>query len=311
MTSTVPNNAIVIGVDGSTESWNALRWAADRADEGARPLHVLHARGALSSWSGPELSNEPVDNICDEAVGIVARHHPDLVVTWSQPPRSPVPALTDASRAASEVVLGARGTGAVRGAVLGSVATGVSATAYCPVLTTRRAIAARQCDKPVVAGVDLGPDGLAALDFAFAEAERRGVPLVAVRCWQLDRWDFASGIPMPGGNMRAAQQHHRALLEEALARPVSRHPNVHVTTQVMSGRTAGALVERSAGASLLVVGTRGHREVAGVVLGSVSQSVMRRALCPVAVVAHLAADGARAGNGTASSSASAHQHTAS
>lgn len=90
--------------------------------------------------------------------------------------------------------------------------------------------------------------------------------------------------------MKAAQQHHRTLLDEALAGPISRHPKVPVTTHVVCARTAGTLVERSAGASLIVVGTRGHYELSGLVLGSVSQSVLRRASCPVAVVAHLASD---------------------
>lgn len=303
MTSRVPNNAIVVGVDGSTESWNAVQWAAGRAVESARPLHILHAQGALFSRYDLQPPNGPIDNICDEALGIVTRHHPDLAVTWSQSPESPLPALVDASLVASEIVLGTKGAGAIRGAVLGSVATGVCATAHCPVLITRGAVTVRQSKGPVIVGVDLRPDGLAALDFAFAEADRRGVALAAILCWQLDRLDFASGIPMPGGNMKAAQQHHKTLLEKALARPVSRHPNVQVTKHVLCARTAGALVEHSAGASLLVVGTRGHHGVAGLVLGSVSQSVMRRALCPVAVVAHLAAQDANAVSDKTSASA--------
>lgn len=290
MTSHVPENAVVVGVDGSAASWHALRWAAHRADQTARPLHILHAEGALFSAYDPAPAEEPIDNVCDQALGTVTQAYPDLAVTWSQPPIAPTPALVDASTVAGEIVLGTKGVGAVRGAVLGSVATEVSASAHCPVLVIRAAVTDRQAGGPVVVGVDLRPDGLAALDFAFAEADRRGVPLVAVRCWQLDRWDFASGIPMPGGSMKGAQQHHTALLEKALAKPVSQHPDVQVTTRVMCAPTAGALVEQSAGASLLVVGTRGHHELVGLVLGSVSQSVMRRALCPVAVVPHLSSE---------------------
>lgn len=285
----VPDNAVAVGLDGSKEGWQALLWAAARATDTSRPLHILHAEGALSSRY--ELSTESpiaIDNICDEGLGMVKQHHPDLAVTWSQPSESPTSALVRASITASEVVLGTRGTGAAHDAVLGSVTTQVSAAAHCPVIVVRGALRDGQRKGPVVVGVDARSDSDTALDFAFADADRRGVPLVAVLCWQLDRWDFASGIPMPGGDMKSAHQYHRDALEQALSGPASRHPGVQVTADVICGPSAGSLAHRSDGASLLVVGTRGHRELAGLVLSSVSQSVARHALCPVAVVAHAA-----------------------
>lgn len=296
MQNHIPGNAVVVGVDGSPESRSALRWAASRAEQAKRPLHVIHAEGALFATYSPKLDVTPIGHICDEAVGIVAQLHPELTVTWSQPAESPVSALIDASTVAAEIVLGTKGSGAVRGAVLGSVAVRVSTAAHCPVLVVRGAVTDRQAKGPVVVGVDLRPDSIAALDFAFGEADRRNVGLRAVLCWQLDRWDFASGIPMPGGNMKAVQQRHRTLLNKALADPSERYPGVAVTTHVECAPTAGTLVEQSTNASLLVVGTRGHREVAGLVLGTVSQRVMRRALCPVAVVARTGTEPAEGDN---------------
>ncbi|GAB3580247.1 universal stress protein [Calidifontibacter terrae] len=293
----IPSDAVVVGVDGSLESRGALRWAANRAEQAKRPLHVLHAEGAPIATYSPALKVAPNDNICAEAIGLVAQLKPELRVTWSEPAESPVLALIDASTVASELVLGTRGSGAVRGAVLGSVTVQVSTTAQCPVLVVRGPVTDRQVKGPVVVGVDLRPDSLAALDFAFGEADRRGVGLLVVLCWQLDRWDFASGIPMPGGDMAAVAQDHRTLLNEALAGPSGRYPGVAVTTHVKCAPTAATLVEQSSNASLLVVGTRGHREVAGLVLGSVSQSVMRRALCPVAVVAHTRTEDAKGDSG--------------
>lgn len=287
MTGHVPQGAVVVGVDGSAQGWHALRWAADRAQQADKPLHILHAEGTLFSHYSSTADVEPIDNISDEAVSMLADRNPSLAVTWSQPADSPIAALVDASRFASEVVLGTRGVGAVRGAVLGSVTTRVSGAAHCPVLIVRAPVTDKQANGPVVVGVDLRPDGVAALEFAFAEADRRKVPLIAVLCWQLDRFDFASGIPMPGGNMEAAHQQHRAHLAKALAGPSGRYPNVQVTAHDECAPTADALVERSVNASLLVVGTRGHREIAGLVLGAVSQRVIRRAVCPVAVVAHV------------------------
>jgi len=290
MTTKIPENAVVVGVDGSPQSWTALRWAADRAEVLQRPMHLMHAGAHLADASDPAPSRPPIDSVCSEALIRVRADHPDLPVTWSQPSESPIPALVDASAAAGEIVLGTRGMGAVRGAVLGSVTTEVSAAAQCPVIVVRGTSVDGKGTGPVVVGVDGRPDGVAALDFAFDDAARRGVPLVAVLAWQLDRWDFASGIPMPGGDMTAATEHHRGRLEAVLAGPAARHPEVKVRPVVECAPTAGSLAQQSVGASLLVVGTRGHRELSGFVLGSVSQAMMRRAACPVAVVAHVRAD---------------------
>lgn len=287
MTTKIPENAIVAGVDGSPQAWGALNFAADRAELLGRPLHLIHA-GAHLADALDELPSRPnIDAICDEALNRVHEGHPDLPVTCSLPTEAPIPALIQASAVASEIVLGTRGMGAVRGAVLGSVTTEVSAAAQCPVIVVRGADVNGKSTGPVVVGVDGRSDGEAALEFAFDDADRRGVPLIAVLAWQLDRWDFASGIPMPGGDMKAVTKHHRSRLAEILAEPAARHPGVEVRSVVECAPTAGALVEQSVGASLLVVGTRGHRELSGFVLGSVSQAMMRRAFCPVAIVAHV------------------------
>jgi nucleotide-binding universal stress UspA family protein len=61
-------------------------------------------------------------------------------------------------------------------------------------------------------------------------------------------------------------------------------PDVEVDYVAITGAAGETLVEQSADAELLVVGSRGLGRVARAVLGSVSDYLLRHARCPVLVV---------------------------
>jgi nucleotide-binding universal stress UspA family protein len=63
-------------------------------------------------------------------------------------------------------------------------------------------------------------------------------------------------------------------------------PGVEVQQDVFEADAAGALVEASRGAELLVVGSRGRGGFTGLLLGSVGQQVAHHAHCPMVIVPH-------------------------
>jgi nucleotide-binding universal stress UspA family protein len=166
---------------------------------------------------------------------------------------------------------------------LGSVATHVTTHAPCPVIVARTPAEGEPTTGPSASRVVVGVDGSAASEtavaFAFDEASRRGCGLTAVHAYtQLpDAWmiDARDGVEYD----RAAA----GVLAETLAGWTERYPDVNIVSRLVARRPVLALVEESAGATLLVVGSHGHGWFAGMLLGSVSQAVLRHASVPVAV----------------------------
>ncbi|MCE3555249.1 universal stress protein [Pseudonocardia sp. RS11V-5] len=76
----------------------------------------------------------------------------------------------------------------------------------------------------------------------------------------------------------------RGLLDQCLAARTAGYPDVPVERVVLREPPAAALVARSHGAGLVVVGSRGRGTVRGALLGSVSQAVLQHADAPVPVV---------------------------
>jgi len=132
-----------------------------------------------------------------------------------------------------------------------------------------------------VVEVDGSPAALAALEWAAAQAESTGATVVAVATWS---WPtgFGQAVLIPGDYDPAADA--GTLVRRAADEVRVRHPGVDIVTTVVEGRAADVLVEASRGADLLAVGSRGHGEVAGLLLGSVSEHCATHAHSPVLVV---------------------------
>ena len=131
-------------------------------------------------------------------------------------------------------------------------------------------------------GVDGSATSSAALEQACRRAERTGETVVALHAWRT----HAPSTDVWNSEPRAQEglAHRQVLLAESVAGMRVDHPDVVIEQEAVPVAPVRCLVDASRGASLLVVGSHGLGFFGGLLLGSVSQAVLQRAECPVAVV---------------------------
>lgn len=281
-----PTGAVVVGYNGRKHSHAALIWAAEESARRGAPLIVLFAANypGMTLEPGPGLlEREP--GALDAAYAVTAGgvqaaldHRPELTVFGATELTSPSQALVEASRHAALVVLGSRGLGRLVGALLGSVAFNVSSQAVCPVMVVRDRTHARTTgpDFPVVVGTDGSAEAQAAVGFAVDHAVSTSAALEIVTCTgghQIENIDEQ--------RLRPTADH---IADAAASRVRQAHPRLTVTTRIEDCPAEVTLIESSADAGLVVVGTRGRGAFTGLLLGSVSHAVIDGAECTVAVV---------------------------
>jgi nucleotide-binding universal stress UspA family protein len=140
----------------------------------------------------------------------------------------------------------------------------------------------------VVVGVDGSKHGEAALRFAAEEAALRNARLRIVYAWQFPAIEFptdvvASADALPG-LMRAMSDDADGVVQAAVALVKQIQPSVSCEPRVVEAHAGSALLDQGRGAALIVVGSRGRSDFAGMLLGSVSHQVLHHASCPVTVV---------------------------
>lgn len=284
--------AVVVGVDGLASGRDALDWAAAEAETRNRPLHLVHAYtlplavdpfGAVSLSMGNAGARAAAELVVVAAARRARSVAPDLEVTTHVVVGPAAPAMLQAAQVAEMVVLGCRGLGCFAGLLMGSISVQVAAHATCPVAVIRpiREVGPGPSSARVVVGVDGSELSARAIGFAFQAASRRGLGLVAVHAWMpRGPADHVPIVDDPSASEFAAWRR----LDEALAGWRDRFAGVDVMPKLMKGPPGPALVAESAGAALVVVGSRGRGGLSGLLLGSVSQTVLQHAHSPIAVV---------------------------
>ncbi|MCO1655606.1 universal stress protein [Pseudonocardia humida] len=137
---------------------------------------------------------------------------------------------------------------------------------------------------PVVVGVDGAGSAATAVDWAAAEAAARGCPLRLVHAFHPPPPGDLYGVATAFDGPLEARDAARAVLAEAASRARAVTSETVVSMVPRHGTPAGVLLAESAGAQLLVLGTRGRSGLRGLLGMSVSARVSAGASCPVVVV---------------------------
>jgi nucleotide-binding universal stress UspA family protein len=284
---------IVVGVDGSDASAAALRWALRRAARTGGSV-VAVAGLATPVMTGyleatvaydPSVLHDATAATLESALSAaVAATGVDVPTSWEVVEGGAARVLLDAAQGAALLVVGSRGRGAFRGALLGSVSQQVAHHTPCPLVIVPERSLARADDpiRTIVVGVDDSPGARAALHWAAAEAQALGARLRAVTSWQ-----DPSFVAAPVGAVAAPPLDLTPRATEVLGGVVAEvraGGGPEIEEVVVQGPAGAGLLDEAERAELLVVGSRGAGGFVGLLLGSVSQQVAAHSPCPVAVI---------------------------
>jgi nucleotide-binding universal stress UspA family protein len=299
-----PRPRVVVGIDGSPDSRAALVQALLAAARRDADLDVVTCFSVELYYLGgapldvPDVPRirEAAERRAQDVVNEVLEEVPvsgvpgvkDVDVRLFVVQGGPAHTLTERSRGADLLVVGSRGRGAVRSALLGSVALHSITHAACPVLVVHRGVG-RDASPRVVVGLDGSAASAAALALAVDEAAGVGAAVEVVTTYALENyWTDLSSIVIPSVDeiRRRLREQAERMVEQVLSGRAARGQvgAPEVTIDVVEGAAGEVLVHRSRTADLLVVGSRGHGTVRGLLLGSVALDCAMRGQCPVLVV---------------------------
>ncbi|NLE80146.1 MAG: universal stress protein [Rhodococcus sp.] len=291
MTTAPVRHGIVAGIDGSDSALEAAKWAAAAAERFGEPVyltHVVRGNSDLASLGDDEVATRDAHPnshaFLDAAETAIRDGRTNLTLERRIRQGPPAKALVEMSRTARMLVLGPAETTEMQSVFVGSNVVRIANHAKCPVVVWRGpAVPADQDDRPIVVGVDGSDLSDMAVAHAFEFAAFFGAPLVAVHTW--------SEHSSLGGYSEARrfidwaphEEHEHAVLAEALAGWSEKYPDVEVTHSVQRGGPMKILLEHSAEARMVAVGSHGRNPFMASVVGSTSQALIHRAWCPVLI----------------------------
>ncbi|RSX48809.1 universal stress protein [Bifidobacterium castoris] len=313
-----PSGDIVVGVDGSPESFSALRWSLQQARLSGQRVNAVY--GWSYSWDmGPEPANKADalrERIADELHVWVEAASKDMDLADEQIELTSFraaasTALLEIGANAQQIVIGRRSMSRVARWLLGSLSSSLAEEASVPVTIIRSAqdedidvqdqianalspndqdvhfvtphVEIPRTARPIVVGVDGSDISRRALVFAAGLARLNDAPLHVMFFWRIKDLDTVPGYETSVAPMDVAQKYAMRRLEGfiddvKLPKPLDVTPNAF---HISPGK---GLVSASRYARHVVVGSRGLSGLDAHFLGSVSKQVINSAECNVTVV---------------------------
>lgn len=270
-----PDGTLVVGVEASAESLAAARYAVAAAEMRGGDIVLVHVFPTpLARASEREAALVAARTKAEEVPAAVAAHlvvPPGVKVHTKAEPGDPVTVLEGSARQAAMLVLGRDRVSWGERLLIGAVASQVASRVACPLVVVPGGWRARQAvpRQPVVVALDGETAAEPALKVAFEEARLRDTRLVVLH---------AEPISAPARDVDAA----RFDIGVVLSRWKQDHPDVAISTTIVTGDPDAQLIRWSKTAAVLVVG-RPHEHRWGSWARSVARTVMRQTHCPLIV----------------------------
>lgn len=295
---------VLLAVDGSEEAERAARLGVMLSDKTDSELHIVYAAPTTSLYALPEsqiYAPQTHDTLVDiakksgrevlddqlnklkEMGGEVAGTHLGL----GRPDSEIVRISEDIG--AGIVIVGSRGLGALRRALMGSVSESVVRHAHCPVLVVR----SHETESNLIGGrllvaTDGSEEAASAVEAAIELAEATGAELHLVYVLQVDPptpYPHAFAAERWESSLQKAKEDARIYIEKQ-AEHLKTERGIEAGAHLKFGQAAHEIVElgEELGVGLLVVGSRGLGGIRRSLMGSVSDAVVRHAHSPVLVV---------------------------
>lgn len=292
VTASSPGSAapVAVGYDDSAPASRALDVAADEAARREAPLVVvviggrtwLWAEGSDSSFRDFPLAEQSSTVACARALARISMRHPDLTVELMTVADAVEDRLLRLGRQAQLLVLGHRGQHRLRCLTIGSMSAEIARVFTCPVLIARELGDGESADlRPggdrgdtgrVVVGLDGTERSNAVMRVALSQAMVTGRPLVAVHAFL--------GALDPGNRAMARSWATFSRAVVSFGSQVGRSHEFILSQQ----DPVTALCDQARPADLLVLGTRGHGRLAGLVPAAVSRALLDAMPCDLLIV---------------------------
>ena len=280
---------LVVGVDGSPASANAVRYAMAHAARSGGKVDVIHVVPDNEPMGYPI----PIADLMDAGraalestlrqVGTPGRSGGEDAVATHLERGGVVKTLARAGRRAHAIVVGSDRRPLASRLLTGNVSTGLAARASVPVVSVPDTWSADRSTGVVLAGVKRPEHSDALIAEAFDVARRAGSRLVVLHAWRFPSAydDLVVSDPVTLAEWAGRSRRELGSLVEPWRR---RYPDVVVELRAVHDFSANALVSASQDADELVMVRRAHGFPAAAHLGSTARTVLLYAHCPVRVV---------------------------